>query len=287
MTTVSETGGGPPRVLIADDDPQVLKFLTDRCVRMGFRVHTASDGLSAFAIALRTPPDFLIVDVNMPQVDGLSLCARLLEPDRKGVDVVVITGNCQPEIIARCEAFGIIHVQKGPELWGIVRSALLELFSDRISPQSEIVARTKRSEMHDRPRVLIVDDDPDVGRFLCSRLRKYGLDTLLAPNGAAGYLMARDDKPSVVITDYFMPHGDAFYLLWKLRSTPATEEIPVFVISGRRLDAAIQASLQREICGHPGAARIFGKPLNFEELIGALQKFCGLDNRRSRLARSN
>ena len=85
------------------------------------------------------------------------------------------------------------------------------------------------------------------------------------------------EKPTVIITDNFMPNGDAQYLLHRLRSAPATENIPVFVISGRVLNEATEQILRREISGHPGAAKIFKKSFDTSELFGALQKFCSFD----------
>jgi CheY-like chemotaxis protein len=75
--------------------------------------------------------------------------------------------------------------------------------------------------------------------------------------------------------DYPMPNGDAHYLLTRLRSTAATESVPVFVMSEGRFDEATESNLKREVCGRPGATRFFRKPLDVEELFPALQKFCG------------
>ena len=97
MTMSTETRPVQPRVLIADDDPSVLQFLADHCAQLGFRVQTASNGLNAFAIAHRFSPDVLIIDVNMPEVDGMSLCEKLLAPGRKAIDLVVISGNPTPK----------------------------------------------------------------------------------------------------------------------------------------------------------------------------------------------
>jgi hypothetical protein len=55
------------------------------------------------------------------------------------------------------------------------------------------------------------------------------------------------------------------------------ENIPVFVISGQRLDLLTEQKLAREICGRPGAARIFRKSFNTDELFGALQEVCGFE----------
>jgi CheY-like chemotaxis protein len=74
-----------------------------------------------------------------------------------------------------------------------------------------------------------------------------------------------------------MPKGNAHYLLCKLRSTPATENIPVFVMSGKPLDEHALQTLKREICGRAGATQIFKKSFDTDELFGALQKFCGFE----------
>ena len=285
MTTSTETSPATtpatslvaPRVLIADDDPSVLKFLADHCAQLGFRVQTASNGLHAFAIAHRFAPDVLIIDVNMPEVNGMSLCERLLAPGKKPIDLVVISGNPTPEMIERCEGYGASCVPKGPELWNTIQLELIELFpgvTPRPAPAELPVGRARVSQ---RPRVLIVDDDADLGTFLCNRLNKCGVDALFAPDGIAGYRMARSERPAVVISDYFMPSGDALYLLWKLRSSPVTEAIPFFIMSGRKLDEASKINIQREICGRPGAIRIFTKPLDMDEMLSAAQKFCALD----------
>jgi CheY-like chemotaxis protein len=79
-------------------------------------------------------------------------------------------------------------------------------------------------------------------------------------NGILGFRVARRERPSVIISDYFMPRGDVNFLLWRLRSTPGTEKIPVFVMRGRSLNEPTEANLWRNICGGPGAARIFKKP---------------------------
>jgi CheY-like chemotaxis protein len=222
----------------------------------------------------------LIVDVNMPEIDGLSLCAHLLAPDRRSIDVVVMTGNANPETIERCDSYGATYARKASDLWDKVRDALTESFPD-IAAQAAARERPGRGQVSQRPRVLVIDDDPDVGSFLCSRLLKCGVDALYASDGMAGFRMARDDRPIAIISDYYMPNGDAAYLLWKLRTLPATDAIPVFIMSGRRLDDATKANLQREFFGRPGAARVFRKPLEFEEIVLALQKFCTLDIARS------
>ena len=113
-----EVGSQAPRLLIADDDPSIVRLLADHCSRLGFNVQTAPNGIQALLKASRHRPDILVIDVNMPEVDGLSVCAHLLEPDRAPVEVIVITGSRNPDTLERCEGFGAHYAQKGPNFWG-------------------------------------------------------------------------------------------------------------------------------------------------------------------------
>jgi CheY-like chemotaxis protein len=278
MTDALQATHPIPKMLIADDDPGIVQYLAERCGKMGFEVRTAVNGLQALIMATRDPPDVLIVDVNMPEVDGLSVCTRLLELNKKALEIVVVTGSPSPETIARCTGMGASYVRKGADLWVSVRSALTVIFPDMADAKVGEGASHGRERAWGRPRVLVVDRDPAVATFLSSRLSKLGVDTIYASDGLKGFQVACKEKPSVIISDYLMSNGDALYLLCKLRGAPATADIPFFVMSGRHLDTLTEQSLQREICGKPGAVRVFRKPLDIDEVFGALQNFCAFES---------
>jgi CheY-like chemotaxis protein len=274
MTEISGMSQQGPKMLIVDDDPSIVRLLANRCTRMGFEVETAANGIQALLKAKRSKPDILVIDVNMPEVDGLSVCAHLLDPARRALDVIVVTGNRDAETLERCEGFGARYARKGPHFWTSLTSALAEIFPGREGKIRESATQPSAAEVRARPRVLLVDDDPEVGMFLASRLRKHGVDALLAPDAAQGYRMACREEPSVIVSDYFMPNGDAHYLLSRLRDTPATANIPFIVLSGVHFDELTEQNLLRGIFGHPGAAYVFKKSLDNSELFEALQKFC-------------
>jgi CheY-like chemotaxis protein len=135
MTDLVEPDSEAPKMLIADDDPSVVRIVAERCRRMGFNVETASNGISALLKASRGKPEILVIDVNMPGVDGLSVCAHLLDPDRRPLNVIVVTGSGDRETIERCEGFGAYYVRKGRKFWYELETALAELYpsmADRI-----------------------------------------------------------------------------------------------------------------------------------------------------------
>jgi CheY-like chemotaxis protein len=272
-----------PRMLIADDDPSIVRLLADHCARMGFDVDTASNGIQALLKAGRTKPDTLVIDVNMPEVDGLSVCAHLLDPDRAPVNVIVITGSRDPDTLERCEGFGAYYARKGPNFWDDLEAALAQIHPRMAGRIRQSGALAVAPAVRRRPRVLLVDDDNDINRFLSSRLEKCGVDVQYASDAQQGFRMACRNEPAAIVTDYFMPNGDAQYLLTRLRTTAATENTPVIVLSGRQLNEATMQSLRREICGHPGAAQILRKSQDTQPLFEALKKFCGFERERPSL----
>jgi CheY-like chemotaxis protein len=116
-----------PSVLVADDDPSVLELVADYCTRMGFDVETASDGIQAFLKVRRGKPDILVIDVNMPELDGLSVCAHLLDADRAPANVVVITGSRNAHTLQRCERVAAHHARKGPNFLIDLEAALMQI----------------------------------------------------------------------------------------------------------------------------------------------------------------
>ncbi len=69
--------GGPPRILVADDDAWILRMVTTVLEKRGYEVDTAADGQDAFEKATENPPDLVITDVMMPRMDGWELVRSL------------------------------------------------------------------------------------------------------------------------------------------------------------------------------------------------------------------
>ena len=228
-------------------------------------------------MARQTRPDALIVDVHMPELDGLSLCSRLLEPNQPGIDVIVVSGY-STDCSDRCESIGADFVRKGPALWGLDPGCLLEMFPGMSVEVAAAAFNGDRApQPRERPLVLVIDDDPDVGKFLDTRLRKCGVDVMFTTDGRQGYHIAvRRSRPGI-LSDCFMPVADIHFLLWRLRSTPALQRIPVLAMSGKALDRTTAESLVRGDFARRGVERIFKKPLDIDELFAEIKKYCALD----------
>src|SRR5688500_18222030 len=65
------------KILVVDDDPNVLRVMKRGLAYAGYSVNEAATGESALANAREHPPDLVILDVMLPRLDGLEVCRRL------------------------------------------------------------------------------------------------------------------------------------------------------------------------------------------------------------------
>lgn len=86
------------RVLVVDDDDLTLEILATILNLEDFEVVTAVDGAGALAAAEATPPDVVVLDVMMPDIDGLEVCRRLRAREAtRTVPVILLTARDRPD----------------------------------------------------------------------------------------------------------------------------------------------------------------------------------------------
>ena len=82
------------KILIVDDDPEIVTMLSLRLGRRGYDVKTASDGHRAVEIAKRERPDLILLDVMMPRMDGYEVCTKLRADGRSAhIPVIMLTAK--------------------------------------------------------------------------------------------------------------------------------------------------------------------------------------------------
>jgi CheY-like chemotaxis protein len=119
----------PTRILVADDDPVILRLLQVNFNLEGFEVHTATRGEEALEKAREHLPDIILLDVMMPGVDGWEVCRRLKEDQATAaIPVIFLSARAQDQDRRRGYELGVVAYVTKPfdpgELIEVVQRSL-------------------------------------------------------------------------------------------------------------------------------------------------------------------
>lgn len=96
------------KVLVIDDEPNIVQTLKDRLEMNDYQVSTACNGAEGLKIAREQSPDVILLDVIMPIMDGHEMLEKLRQQDwGKSISVIMLTARSQAQDIARARACGI------------------------------------------------------------------------------------------------------------------------------------------------------------------------------------
>jgi two-component system, OmpR family, KDP operon response regulator KdpE len=116
--------------------------------------------------------------------------------------------------------------------------------------------------MTDQPRILVVDDEPQLTRVLRTGLKSRGYDVRAAADGLAGFEAFNDWHPDLVITDLAMPNVDGLELCRRLR---AISTVPIIVLSAKGEEKTKVEALDL------GADDFVTKPFGIDELLARVR----------------
>lgn len=269
------------KILIADDDPMILKALTRRCEAMNLEVSAVTDGIDAVTGVHDDPPDLIVLDIDMPAANGFSAYEKLLNHDRyRHIPVIFLTGLRSEKIAARCAELSAEYVIKDADTWENLSQAISQRLSiDRLN-QPVAVSQPRpvpQAPVEGQVTILAVDDDPDILRALKIQCEAVGLRFLSALGSNDGFIKALQAKPDVIISDYMMPDGSGLYFIQRLRNSAATRNIPVIILTGETFEGSrTDNDLVMRMRRQDGVIAYLQKPLEFEVLYDVLKKSAGL-----------
>ncbi|MEN6407621.1 MAG: response regulator [Thermoguttaceae bacterium] len=121
-----------PTVLIIDDDESLSDVLSHRLKRQGLKAMAAYSGQSGLAKAKAHPPALVILDLGLPDCDGLTVCEQLADsPETCSAPILILSGQEQPGLVRRCRAAGCHFFLRKPydpnALLVLIRQALDEV----------------------------------------------------------------------------------------------------------------------------------------------------------------
>ena len=103
------------RILIVDDNTKNIQVLGTMLREEGYQLNVAQNGVAALKVVDSVPPDLILLDVNMPEMDGYETCERLKASDRtRGIPVIFLTARTDTDDIVRGLDLGAVDYLSKP-----------------------------------------------------------------------------------------------------------------------------------------------------------------------------
>jgi len=254
-------------ILIVDDEPNVLWFISKVCHPMGYETLTAGSGVEGLRVIQECGEklDLVLLDLNMPGMSGIEMLRslRLLYPD---LPVIILTALHDKQ--DECEKHGIdAFIRKPYSLEELHQQ--IEKVTDRRS--------FERSKLELEPglipsaRIMIVDDEREVcellGAALLEDFEDVDFRVRWAHTGDEALKLSLDFEPDIAIIDIKMPHmwGDELIRRFQNGQGHCPRD---FIIYTSVTDPA-QVN-RAKVLGH----KMLSKPTDLDLLIQLLQKIC-------------
>ena len=210
----------PPRLLVADDDAVMRVMAREVFQQAGWQVETVEDGKLALSSFDDMDPDIVLLDVQMPNLDGFQTCAKLRRLERGAhVPVFMITGRDDLEAINRAYEVGATDFVTKPVNWVILKQRIRYMVRAKRAAEDQREAEARNQALLDAipDLMFLIAED---GTLLDYKPPAQGMHTFISPEEFLG------EKISQVL-----PEGVAETFLKHVHETLATGQIQTSTIA--------------------------------------------------------
>ncbi|NEX18319.1 MAG: histidine kinase [Halochromatium sp.] len=272
-------------VLAVDDHRTNLNILSHYLRSWGLSCETTSDGFDALrrlrqAVDAGHPFGVAILDMQMPQLDGLSL-ARLIKADPNLADTQLLMVSSGGPSASELSAAGVQFSLSKPIRQSHLQDTLAQLMHAGGGREQRGVIPGARQEtkakLHRRfrGRLLLVEDNATNQRVALSMLARLGLSAEVAKDGEQALDAAERNPYDLILMDCQMPVMDGFEASRELRRREQTQESPSPAWPRPVIVALTANAMQgdRERCIAAGMDDYIAKPLKLEQLSRCLERW--------------
>ena len=269
------------RILIAEDDQFVANICRGKFEREGFEVLMAADGAVAIESLKHHRLDAVVLDLMLPEVDGISVLRFIRSQEElQHLPVVVLSNSGYFSGLAQSAwAAGATNFlnkgEHGPaELVVEVRKLLAMSAAKPPAPVVDepppLPTRIHHKRADGPIRVIVADDDKMIHGVLGFFMQQANFDVRSAFDGRRALEIAEADPPDIMILDGMMPKLDGFELLKLWHRHPKLAQIPVIMLTAKKEDAGKENALGN------GAVEYLTKPFSPDALVNLIRQHVGL-----------
>jgi two-component system, OmpR family, KDP operon response regulator KdpE len=141
VSPVMSNPDGKQNILVVDDEPQITRVLKTTLSSQGYGIRTASDGEEALHAMSEWPPDLIVTDLRMPNMDGLELCREVRKTSQVPIIVLSVKGE---------DSIKVQALDAGADDYVTKPFSMTEL-------TARIRAALRRASVPDQPRVPLIE----------------------------------------------------------------------------------------------------------------------------------
>lgn len=219
-----------PSILVVEDNPTARKMVRLALETEGFRVVEAADGAAALERARVHPPDLILQDMVLPDMDGAELVARLRElPGGGEVPIIGLSGfqHTLARVKARATRLDAFLLKPVEPL------RLLEAIRQHLPPRAAVATPLGKGR-----HVLVVDDQLVELKRMRVGLEQFGFRVTTASDGVSAVALAQRLRPDLVLIDVLMPGFDGFDVCLAVRRDPDLANVRLVLISSHYVPQA-------------------------------------------------
>jgi PAS domain S-box-containing protein len=266
-----------PRILVVDDLLENRDWLIKLLATIGFSVQGAENGEQAIRCWREWNPQLILMDVNMPVMDGLAATRRIkTDPRGKGTSIVVLTASVMEEdrrIIFQSGADDFLAKPCRQDVLLEKIRTFLNISYDYEETNANKVSQSLQALSSAPPEmpapaggnIMIVDDDHTNLRLLGDMLRLRGHHVRPFDRGARAFADALKHPPDLILLDITMPEMNGYEFCERLKCAASVSEIPVIFLS------AMNETEDKLKAFRSGAVDYISKPFQFEEVYARVE----------------
>jgi PAS domain S-box-containing protein len=266
IATALATAAHAEAILIVDDNPANLKVAKFALQAEGFDVRTATDAEEALMVLKEFLPRLILMDIQLPGMDGLALTRRLkADPKSRGILIVAVTayamkGDREKALGAGCDGYLTKPVDpiQLPVLVGelLGRPSVVPRPARSAARTMDAAPSTTAVREASPGTVLVVEDNHATRKMFRVTLETAGFQVIEAEDGRSALTLAAQRRPDLCVLDLGLPDMSGFDLARALRELFGQAPVPMVCVTGflARLDEA------RTLEG--GFAQVLVKPID-------------------------
>ncbi|MBF0456356.1 MAG: response regulator [Nitrospirae bacterium] len=210
---------GDTLILVVEDDQAQSDIMKLFLERQGYKVMQVANGHIALELMNSRTPDIIVLDLMMPKMNGFDFIEKMSEnPGFKDIPVVIVSsivGETKGNTLS-ANAF-LRKPVRHKEMLAVVESLLGTDYKDS------------------RLKILLIDDDPKAIKIISSYFIDDRYEVLKEYSGREGIETATSRKPDIIVLDLIMPEMNGFEVIKELKSSDATKDIPVIILTAQIL----------------------------------------------------